>query len=336
MTAGLHDRLLAKLQGVAQVALVSKLRDPRLNFPDPDRLTVFVPDLHLVTGRRPFLFRTNATATLAAVLRAVRTLKAEVKPSRVVLCQIGDLLDLWREADGFDPNVDVASAIEDSHSDLMEAIYDPDLDTQFLLGNHDYDLYRFPNYDIWQRYFYPAPSMLVMHGDVLDWVERLPDQLQQFFVYLFAPGVKPDQAQLRAMRDLNCQLGKERHLNRDLPGGVAPVRKLAMPDVLGDVDRFNVQDAQSPPAMLALFDAARKKCAEADARFGLSITTAVIGHTHHARIVVHEEGDKLFAMVDCGAWIENCVTEDDPVSRPNAQIGVVGANEVRIYQLAAL
>jgi UDP-2,3-diacylglucosamine pyrophosphatase LpxH len=332
----LHERFLAKVEAVARVWLVSKLRDPRLNFADENRLTVFIPDLHLVTAHRPFLFRTNAVATLTSLLRAIRELKSEVRPSRVVLCQIGDLFDLWREADGFDPNADIASAIEDSHSDLMEALYAPDLDAQFLLGNHDYDLYRFPNYDIWQRYMYPAPSMLVMHGDVLDWVEKLPDQLQQFFVYLFAPGVKPGQAQLRAMRELNCQLGKAGRLNRELPGGVAPVRRLVTPDVVRDADRFNVQDATSPAAMLALFDSARKKCAEADARFGLSITTAVIGHTHHARIVVHEEVDKLFAMVDCGAWIENCVTEDDPIPRPSAQIGVLGANEIRLYQLSPL
>jgi UDP-2,3-diacylglucosamine pyrophosphatase LpxH len=335
MTPRLHDRLLDAVEQVANVSLVAKLRDPRLNFPDENRLTVFVPDLHLVTNRRQFLFRTNAVGTLTGVLQMIRTLRSEVLPARLVLYQTGDLVDLWREADGFDPNADVASAIEDTHADLMEAIYDPDLDAQFLLGNHDYDLYRFPNYDTWQRYAYPSPSILVMHGDVLDWVEELPDQWQQFFVYLFAPGVKPDQIQLRAMRELNVKLGRKRRLNRELPGVVAPVRKLAGPDVARHVARFNVQDAQSPPAMLALFDSARRKCAEADARFGLSVTTAVIGHTHHARIVVHEEGNKLFALVDCGAWIENCVTEDDPVPRPNAQIGVVGANEIRIYQLTA-
>lgn len=329
----LHDRLLTALESVADVWLVSKLRDPRLNFPDEDRLNVFIPDIHLVTKRRPFVFRTNAVETLTAALGALKTLKAEVAPQRLVVYQIGDLLDLWREADGFDPNVDVASAIEDSHPDLMEALYDAGLDAQFLLGNHDYDLYRFPNYDVWQRRFYPAPPVLVMHGDVLDWVEELPDQVQQFFVYLFSPNVKPDRVQLSAMRRLNQQLGRRRKLNASLPGGVAPVRKFGDPRVAAA--RFNVQDAQSPPTMLQHLEAARRKCAEADAEFGLSLTTAVIGHTHHARIAVHEEAGKLFALVDCGAWIEECVTEDDPTPRPNAQIAALGANEVRIYQLAA-
>lgn len=329
----LHDRLLSTLEGVADVFLVSQLRDPRLNFPDEDRLNVFVPDIHLVTKRRPFAFRTNAVETLAGALRGLRALKAEVRPAKLVVYQIGDILDLWREANGFEPNADVASAIEDSHAGLMEAFYDPDLDAQFLLGNHDYDLYRFPNYDVWQRYFYPAPSVLVLHGDIFDWVEELPDQLQQFFAHLFSPAVKPGRIQLAAMRPLNQQIGRRRRLNDALPPAVAPLGTLA--PAAAAAERFNVQDAQSAPAMLKFLDAARRKCAEADAQFGLSLTTAVIGHTHHARIAVHEENDKLFALVDCGAWIEDCITEDDPTPRPNAQIAALGANEIRIYQLAA-
>lgn len=329
----LHDRLLATLQDVADVCLVAKLRDPRLNLPDVDRLNVFIPDIHLVTKRRPFAFGTNEVELLADLLRGLRTFKGAAAPRRVVVYQIGDLFDLWREVDGFDPTADVASAIEDSHAGLMEALYDPDLDAQFLLGNHDYDLYRFPNYDVWQRYFYPAPSMLVMHGDVLDWVEDLPDQLQQFFVYLFAPNVKPERVQLAAMRAFNREIGKRRRLNRPERAAVAPLGKMARPDV--EVERFNVHDARSAPVMLKHLDAARRKCAEAGVKFGLSLTTAVIGHTHHARIAVHEEGEKLFALVDCGAWIEYCITEDDPTPRPNAQIAAIGGNEIRIYQLAA-
>src|SRR2546423_879786 len=121
----LHEQFLATLESAANVSLVSKLRDPRLNIPDESRLNVFIPDLHLVSKTRVFQFGTNATDTLRAVLTGLRKLKAEARPSRVIVYQIGDLLDLWRETDGVDPNADVASAIEDSHSALMEAIYDP-------------------------------------------------------------------------------------------------------------------------------------------------------------------------------------------------------------------
>jgi UDP-2,3-diacylglucosamine pyrophosphatase LpxH len=335
MTVSLHDRLLATLEDVADVWLVSKLHDLRLNFPDESRLDVFIGDVHLVTRRRPFAYSTNAEATLAAAARALRNLKQEARPGNVVVYQIGDLLDLWREADSFDPRADVPSAIEDSHPALIEALYDPELDVQFVLGNHDYDLFQFANYDLWRRYFYPSPSVLVTHGDIFDWVEDLPDRVQQFFVYLFSPKVQPGRAQLAAMRPLNQQIGRRDRAKDRAQAGVSPIRKLVRPASAAAAARFNVQDACSPSEMLKFLDPARAKCAEASAQFGLALTTAVIGHTHHARIAVHEDGDKLFALVDCGAWIETCVTEDDPSPQPNAQIAALGANEIRIYQLAA-
>jgi UDP-2,3-diacylglucosamine pyrophosphatase LpxH len=62
----------------------------------------------------------------------------------------------------------------------------------------------------------------------------------------------------------------------------------------------------------------------------------IIGHTHHARIAVRESnaGD-FFALVDCGAWIEEStwIEDDNPVTAPSAQLTALSGNEVRIYQL---
>ena len=105
----------------------------------------------------------------------------------------------------------------------------------------------------------------------------------------------------------------------------------------GDGENWNVQVAgAAPQEMLLYLEAARQKCAEANRRFGSALHMAVIGHTHHARIAVHDTADEFFALMDCGAWIENCNTADDPAPRPNAQIAALGANEARIYQLAPL
>ena len=90
------------------------------------------------------------------------------------------------------------------------------------------------------------------------------------------------------------------------------------------------------PEMLLYLKEARQKCAEANQKFGSHLNVAVIGHTHHARIAVHDAPGDFFALVDCGAWIENCNTLDDPSPRPNAQIAALGANEARIYQLAPI
>jgi UDP-2,3-diacylglucosamine pyrophosphatase LpxH len=177
--------------------------------------------------------------------------------------------------------------------------------------------------------------VLVLHGDIFDWIEDLPDGLQNFFVYLFSPKAKPGHSQLEAMRALNQKMFDKKKLKDFVQVGQAPVGKICPPAAVAGHDRFNVQDAQSPAVMLKFLDSARRKCADANQQFGLTLKTAVIGHTHQPRIAVHEEGGELFTLVDCGAWIEQCVTEDDPTPRPNAQIAALGANEIRIYQLAA-
>lgn len=65
----------------------------------------------------------------------------------------------------------------------------------------------------------------------------------------------------------------------------------------------------------------------------------VIGHIHHARILVDERtendgGSKtgFFALVDCGAWMEEGELDGEIVR--NAQIGALYDNDVRIYQLS--
>ena len=45
----------------------------------------------------------------------------------------------------------------------------------FLLGNHDFDLYQNVTYNNWERRFFipgSAPSVLILHGDYFDPVER--------------------------------------------------------------------------------------------------------------------------------------------------------------------
>ena len=178
----LHEGLLQTLQSTAEVRLVASLSDPRINFPAPDQLHVFIPDIHLVTPRRAreggFKFSSNCLPLLERVLRALARFKRATAPGgRVVVYQIGDLFDLWRETSRHDPDMDVAAAIQDNHPQLMEALFAPELDAQFLLGNHDYDLFQWVDFAAWQRYFFLSPSVMVLHGDVYDWVERLPDSV---------------------------------------------------------------------------------------------------------------------------------------------------------------
>lgn len=336
----LHSELLRRLQAIASVQLVARLQDDRLSFPQTNELHVFIPDIHLITAARRaeggYKYGTNHPALLEAVVGSLRALKLASAPAgEVVVYQIGDLFDLWRQVDGLDPNASAASAIQNDHASLLVALRDPDLNAQFLLGNHDYDLYRFPNFDAWQRSFVLAPSVILLHGDVFDWVEKLPDELQNLALFLFNAN-SAGTAALEKLRPLNRKRRAGRKF-RDFIQNQAPAPTGKWRDADDDGRSWNVHvEGTAPKEMLLYLDEARQKCGEANRQFGSALKMAVIGHTHQARIAVHETEDEFFALMDCGAWIENCNTADDPTPRPNAQIAALGANEARIYQLAPL
>src|SRR5713101_7210356 len=135
----MHDRLLATLESVARVKLVSSLRDDRLGFANANDLRIFIPDLHLISERRRvrggFKYATNHTDLLTSVVNALNHLKTTAAAGEIVeVYQLGDFLILWREADGADDQVDVASTIKDDHEDLVSALMDRTLRTRFLLG----------------------------------------------------------------------------------------------------------------------------------------------------------------------------------------------------------
>src|ERR1051325_6142737 len=197
----MHLDLLDKLKSVAEVSLIAAFADERLGFPDADSLHVFLPDAHLITKARlkagKFKFSTNYPDLLADVAKALKGFKlASQKANQsVFVYHVGDLFDLWRETPLFDEMGNAASNIEDDFPKIIAALTDPKLEAQFLLGNHDFDLFRFANYRQWERRFYLPdyrnPRGIVLHGDIFDWIEKLPDALQQLFVYYFAPQVSP-------------------------------------------------------------------------------------------------------------------------------------------------
>jgi UDP-2,3-diacylglucosamine pyrophosphatase LpxH len=344
----MHDRLLNSLLSVANVRLVAALRDDRLGFPNDKDLRIFIPDIHLISEKRrkegKFLYATNFTDLLTSVAGELINLKAgALEDETIAVYQLGDFLDLWREASGADDQLDVAARIKDDHQDLVLALLDDNLNARFLLGNHDFDLYRWPDYTAWERRYYlpdtaqAPPSVILLHGDIFDWVESLPDKIQDVFVFLFAPRVRPTEYALGQMRKLVRQSHGGRsyrnYIQNSQPATVGAVQT-GVPDIIPA--RWNVQTAGSAPEQNLLFlESAYKCCVKANTDYDMDLRVAVIGHTHHARIAVRETVDGgLFTLIDCGAWIENCIADGDTSPTPNAQISALSANEARIYQLS--
>jgi UDP-2,3-diacylglucosamine pyrophosphatase LpxH len=345
----MHDRLLEALLSVASVRLVAAIKDERLGFPDGKDLRVFIPDLHLISDQRfrdgGYSYRTNFPDLLTQVVLKLAGLKSNAAADeKVIIYQMGDFLDLWREAPRVDSQLDVASRIRDDHEDLMAALLAPELKTAFLLGNHDFDLYRAPEYRAWERRYYipdveQGPSAILLHGDVFDWVEKLPVGIREILVFMFAPGVQPTDYKLGMMGSIRNKVIQSHgdnaytdFIQNQTPAAVGKTQDVAA----GIPASFNVQKAGvSSKEALMFLDQAHDCCARANRDYGFKLKVAVIGHTHHARIAVRENGDgDLFTLIDCGAWLENCIGDGDGTPTPNAQIAALSGNEARIYQLS--
>lgn len=339
--ASLHDRLLETFLNapkVSDVLLVARLADPRIRYDDTKEVRVFIPDLHLLTTKddRRYPYGFNCKDRLIGILRALKAFRTGLGTGEsLTVYQLGDFVDLWRQGsnDG--------TKILREHFDLAGHLYESRsaLNAWFLLGNHDLGLADHGGFRVWnRRYYFPMrdPRVLLVHGDVFDWVERLPEWFKRTFVYMFGPFHSANAYDLDVLKKGVKHAHGRKQYKRYIQAAYHEIGDCM--SVAGGIPNelyFNVtrvtrqDDTRGHDYLPAAYRSVRRIKAE----FGLKITTVVIGHTHHARIAVYEGGGEFFALMDCGAWIENYRTRAEPKPKPNAQIGVMVDNDCRIYQI---
>src|SRR5258706_6647792 len=153
----MHDRLLEALLRIAQVRLIASLQSDTLGFPREKDLRIFIPDMHLVSNASAarYRYKTNEETLLLQVIQALTKLKVEAADDETVeVYHIGDYLDLWRENLG-PAGPAIPSQIKRDHTDLVNALEARGLRAHFLLGNHDFDLWQWPqSYAAWDRRYY--------------------------------------------------------------------------------------------------------------------------------------------------------------------------------------
>jgi len=360
----MHAALLSRFVKVADVRLVARLKDERLGLPAVHGVRVFIPDVHLLSNKRAkkFKYVTNYPDLLADVAGELITFKQSATGTGVpvTVYQLGDFVDLWRQ---FPEHSNIENAAEEGemnyqsvledHLTLSRRLLGPELATRMVLGNHDFSthyvascigsslIYYFP-YD-------PAngPVAAALHGDYLDPIqtELLSAGLQHWATYRFGPMVK------QMVYDLQALPAKIMGRYGPDPIGIAQPASIGKSAHVSDSpelkealarSRFNVQvagDPEVPDRLLDLFSRAERYTGIANDLLGWDLRLVVIGHTHMARIVLDERsaadgGSKkgFFVLMDCGAWLEECYLDGKIV--PNAQIGVLYDNDIRIYQLS--
>ncbi len=341
-------RVMLRDPAIARLRLVARLEDDLIANPNPSSLYLVIPDLHLVSDEKMarYSYHFNQWELFYKMLFRIKdaraTLAKEGNPLEVI--HLGDLYDLWREGT-LAPN----RIIED-HLNLVKMLYRhrAGLRARVLVGNHDAEMIGTPQFYL--RLFLPMDATgafcLAIHGDWFDPVERLPDWLTRFAVYIAGRVAQPGTVFLGDVRKIlrrkaQAADGFKTHIRLRAPTQMGKLKSLRqaekrLPRRL-NVTRTSQGDRVHPflPSARRAVHRFRKETKASSA--WRTTRLVVIGHSHHARISVDDTADSAHPVVlmDCGAWIERYKDQKGD-TYPNCQLGVVAGNDIRIYQLDPL
>jgi hypothetical protein len=341
-----HDILLEHLTAAGNVQLVARLHDPEaVGNTDTTYLHVFVPDLHLVSDevRRTYQYgfdwRAEFTALTTALLETWDALQQA--GHRFTVTQLGDFVDLWRQSDNSPSGVhDILEAFPDIRDRFLREA-DDSLGARLLLGNHDLEARDARDFDRARMIHYlpgSAGTLAATHGDAFDVIETtVPDQIAAFVLQTFGRLATPETYHMEEMRTLRDQTTTSRDERTRIQGDAMLTGLRAGTEDFPD--RWSVievnQAADRRTAHRLLPNAVRavqtlRTALDSDGQPAApNLMVLVIGHTHHARLVVDHTANLV--LMDCGAWIESYQVDQEP-KRPNRQLGAVCGADLRIYQ----
>lgn len=327
---------------LSDVTLVARLEDDALDL--PAGVDVFIPDCHILSPEDGARFPKSAfrqAEALEKFLKRLHELQRSAGDGAVQVWHVGDVFDIWRSSRANDPAaaIDGIGAAFPTLFNLLTWSAPRGLEAEILAGNHDYRLFDTPG---WEKARFrivgdaPGGQMMVLHGDVFDWVERLPAAVKSFVVRRLATGYAGQTHQLFK----ETQDEAVRTVNATLPAGDVMIAGAAAMLGAGAGVAAAVAGAQNVLDGLAsgtkFYGGARQLVQVLNREHGYNIRLVVIGHTHFARIArgTLDDGGP-FVLMDCGAWLDRCILPGDPKDQQVlcAQFGVRIGNEVRLYQV---
>lgn len=362
----MHDLFLNGLKKIADVKLISKYKNEKIGFPYGDDIRIFFPDFHMYSKERQRSmkyscytnYNESADDLLPVLLRYLIQFKSSPDVPNAFIYQVGDFLDYWREVylpsnKTSDELNGITANIAQSNSFSFNLMVGNDLKTNFLLGNHDFDLNRTPPYaSKWRSQMVFIKSQLnepligVFHGDIFSSSERLPKWVNEFAVYLFSPKEVAANAP-KAMAAYKNNI-KKYHKENDYYKDNSNAQDKEPPTDLGyltypetPASEWNVfRENSNDKAKLKFFSVSKTLMDQINTLKGYQLRCAFIGHTHTPRIVVSDNNENFFVLADFGCWIKNChakyIKQDGEtieINEKSAHIGVLSDNEIRIYQL---
>jgi UDP-2,3-diacylglucosamine pyrophosphatase LpxH len=320
---------------------------------------IFVPDLHLMSVDRGsaygsyFHLNANRKKILLAFLTRLNELRngAHQELPKLKVYQLGDMHDLWREAEhwwGESATAMLARQFEE-HKDLFELFRA--LNAERFAGNHDRSL-RSPEVraEIANQPISALLPMKQLHPDYHSFlwgsgcrVDVLhSDQVDDAETPWYRRPINPIGARL-ADHNLDPGLADE-WSHEVIPPGTPDdvIQQAGIPlggsgaqNLLQPTVHFDAPGATADQKKF--FDSLRRgeTCAidASDDVWWARRMAVVIGHTHFPRIVVDGPPTTL-TLMDCGSWVNQSWLVGEPQNGFwNGQIGVLSGTEAAVLQI---
>ena len=329
------DALKAAFPGQHGVSVVARHADAALKLPKR-RVHVFLPDCHMLTAEDAAAYPNTGFfqgADLLKLLKTLTRLKAD-HPGELTVWHLGDLFDLWRARGGRGPAAE-ADHIAAAYSEIVDLLRygaPNGVGASLIAGNHDYALHELAEwkaarYRIVQNEDPEGGDLLVLHGDIFDWIEKLPDGIQ-------ARVVRFAKWHASGKKDLFNEEEAVAEVNRGLRAGDKPIGKAQVTLSANGSGYVIDGEGGKADAPNKKFYQGAKKLAAALTKRGHRIRLVVIGHTHWARVVQGRlSRNEPFVLMDCGAWTGYCRLGSAQPWLHSGQIGVLAGDEARLYQV---
>lgn len=343
-----HQKIYNTLQKAFpnNVCTVARYETAPLDLPGR-RAHIFIPDFHMLSKKDAKLYPKKQFLQQKDLLKLLDRLTDLKKknPGELQVWHLGDMFDLWRAKKGNDPAGQVARIATDYPKIIDRFWYGAPHGVgargYIMAGNHDYNLLRLPEwravrFRIIQNDDPKGGDMLVLHGDIFNFIERAPDKLQAAAVKI-AKWVSSGKKKLYNDEKYAKKLNKAQKKQGQPIGRMKATlsRAIVCNGNLPSEGSINVirGEAGNPKAKNKKYYKGAKALATALRKRGHNIRLIVIGHSHWARMIEGTIGNDPFVLMDCGAWIGYCQLEKNGGEFHSAQIGVKAEGELRIYQL---
>jgi UDP-2,3-diacylglucosamine pyrophosphatase LpxH len=273
-----------------------------------DRLTVCIPDMHLLEKSNTDDFYDGKEEYVERFLNLLRFL-AKLKDREgdaIDIIQLGDMYDLWQARGN-------TNLIVQTYPDIIGFI--KDMGTVYLAGNHDIDLIRWYKHETfgrkWTHYSTVGGEKRVMyeHGFQADffnnqanWSGAIGKEITQILGLM--EHIDPDaDVALGGIWDSVSRAFSVYN------SGLTPVKN---PDGFNSHEYFQYYLAQME----------KFNHGDSDDHHGKTdLYLAVIGHTHIPRMVKKPRDDRAYYLMDCGSWVDG-----------GHEVGLISGKEIAICQ----